>query len=67
VTSEPHIRALDRFEPEYGKDFLAFAVPTITGRIRRYFRDRGSQRISLGELLGEPNHDCTSPESWPKP
>jgi RNA polymerase sigma-B factor len=35
------IRALDRFRPEYGNDFLAFAVPTITGEVRRHFRDQG--------------------------
>ena len=33
------IHAVDRFDPEHGADFLAFAVPTITGEIRRYFRD----------------------------
>jgi RNA polymerase sigma-B factor len=31
--------ALDRFRPDHGTDFLAFAVPTITGEIRRHFRD----------------------------
>ncbi len=33
------IHAIDRFEPGRGSDFVAFAVPTITGEIRRYFRD----------------------------
>lgn len=33
------INAIDRFDPSRGNDFLAFAVPTITGEIRRYFRD----------------------------
>jgi RNA polymerase sigma-B factor len=35
------INAIDRFEPGRGSHFLAFAVPTITGEIRRYFRDHG--------------------------
>ncbi len=29
---------VDRFEPDRGSHFLSFAVPTITGEIRRYFR-----------------------------
>lgn len=34
------LNALDRFDPGQGTPFLAYAVPTITGEIRRYFRDR---------------------------
>lgn len=33
------IHAIDRFDVDRGIDFLAYAVPTITGEIRRYFRD----------------------------
>jgi RNA polymerase sigma-B factor len=33
------IKAIDRFDPALGEDFVAFAVPTITGEIKRYFRD----------------------------
>lgn len=34
------LNAVDRFEPDRGVDFLSYAVPTITGEIRRHFRDR---------------------------
>lgn len=35
------IHAVDRFDPSQGVDFLSYAVPTITGEVRRYFRDLG--------------------------
>lgn len=35
------INAVDRFEPDRGVDFLSYAVPTITGEVRRHFRDLG--------------------------
>jgi RNA polymerase sigma-B factor len=33
------IGAVDRFDPDRGIEFLSFAIPTITGEIRRHFRD----------------------------
>ncbi|WP_330255939.1 RNA polymerase sigma factor SigF [Nocardia sp. NBC_00565] len=33
------VAAVDRFDPDHGASFLAFAVPTIMGEVRRHFRD----------------------------
>ncbi|MFZ2529692.1 MAG: SigB/SigF/SigG family RNA polymerase sigma factor [Rhodococcus sp. (in: high G+C Gram-positive bacteria)] len=33
------LHAIDRYDPEKGRGFVAYAVPTIMGEIRRYFRD----------------------------
>jgi RNA polymerase sigma-B factor len=35
------LKALDRFDPALGHTFPSFAVPTILGEMRRYFRDSG--------------------------
>lgn len=56
------IGAVDRFEPGRGIDFLSFAVPTITGEVRRHFRDRARtiripRRISQ---LQSAVHECTA-------
>ncbi len=40
VASLGLILAVDRFDPGRDVDFLSFAVPTITGEVLRYFRDR---------------------------
>jgi RNA polymerase sigma-B factor len=33
------VKAVERFNPEFGVPFGGFAVPTITGELRRHFRD----------------------------
>lgn len=36
------IEAIDRFDPQRGADLVSFAIPTITGEIKRHLRDRSS-------------------------
>ncbi|WP_082392940.1 SigB/SigF/SigG family RNA polymerase sigma factor [Nocardia arizonensis] len=33
------VLAIDRYDPDRGDSFLAFAIPTMMGEIRRHFRD----------------------------
>jgi RNA polymerase sigma-B factor len=40
VASLGLVNAIDRFEPERGTPFAAFASPTILGELKRHFRDR---------------------------
>jgi RNA polymerase sigma-B factor len=57
------IAAIDRFDPTRGVEFLSFAVPTITGEIKRHFRDQGwsvrvprrlqELHLSLNAAVGE--------------
>ncbi|WGW12234.1 sigma-70 family RNA polymerase sigma factor [Saxibacter everestensis] len=35
------VKATNRFDPDRCDNFLAYAVPTMTGEIKRYFRDHG--------------------------
>jgi RNA polymerase sigma-B factor len=55
VASVGLLGAIDRFDPERGVRFPAFAIPTILGELKRYFRNtgwsahvpRGAQEMAL--------------------
>ncbi|MBQ9058800.1 MAG: SigB/SigF/SigG family RNA polymerase sigma factor [Atopobiaceae bacterium] len=52
------IKAIDRFDVDYGNEFTTFATPTILGEIKRHFRDKGwSVRVPrrLQELSAKVN------------
>jgi len=35
------VKAVQGFDPSFERDFLSYAVPTVTGEVKRYFRDFG--------------------------
>lgn len=41
VACEAMIKAVARFDVSWERDFLAFAVPTVRGELKRHFRDTG--------------------------
>jgi RNA polymerase sporulation-specific sigma factor len=42
------LKAIAGFDPEYGTQFSTYAVPKISGEIRRFLRDDGSIKVSRG-------------------
>ncbi len=46
------IKAIDRYEPDRGTSFVAYASPTILGELRHHFRDR-SWSVRLPRSLQE--------------
>jgi RNA polymerase sigma-B factor len=59
VASVALVKSVDRFDPERGVDFAAFATRTVIGELKRHFRDKGwavraSRRVQ--ELYLELGH-----------
>ncbi len=69
------VKAANRFDPSHEKDFLSFAVPTISGEVKRHFRDLGwtvrpprriqelQARISSASSRRRPVRRCRRPAS----
>jgi RNA polymerase sigma-B factor len=69
VASLGLVKAIDRFEPERTTAFSSFAVPTIVGELKRYFRDAGwavhvpralqERALEVNRALGELSRDLS--------
>ena len=42
------LKAVEGFDPSYGTQFSTYAVPKISGEIRRFLRDDGAVKVSRG-------------------
>lgn len=61
------VKAVQGFDPDKGTEFLSYAVPTVTGEIKRHFRDRGwairpprrlqELRLNLGRVTEQLTHE----------
>jgi RNA polymerase sigma-B factor len=50
VASIGLLGAIRRFDPERGRDFTTFAIPTIVGELKRYYRDYGwAMKVPRGD------------------
>ncbi|MCU7730314.1 SigB/SigF/SigG family RNA polymerase sigma factor [Actinoplanes sp. KI2] len=46
------VKAVNGFDPRRGKPFFGYLIPTVTGELKRHFRDKG-WRVHVGRQLQE--------------
>ena len=61
------LKAIDGYNPAYGKPFISYLLPTLTGEIKRHFRDHTwavrvprrhqENRSRLNRVVGELQHE----------
>jgi RNA polymerase sigma-B factor len=68
------VKAVQGFDPALGKDFVSYAAPTVSGEVKRYFRDLGwvvrpPRRVQdlqarINASVADAGH---SPDATPRP
>ena len=63
------LNAIERYDPERGDEFAAYAVPTVSGEMKRHIRDRGPPSGFRGPSRRPPSNGCRrrgrgSPAGW---
>ncbi|HET7799086.1 MAG TPA: sigma-70 family RNA polymerase sigma factor [Humibacillus xanthopallidus] len=53
------LKAIDRYVPGRGRSFAAYAVPTMSGELKRHFRDRGWM-VRPPRRVQELRHDVST-------